>query len=68
MKIHSLDSEYKRVQFFKEKDSFIEVKQYVNGTKNINKRHKRQFSLITCEYDWSISIKKILNGLFIIDF
>jgi len=40
-----LDSEYKRFQFFKEKGSFIEAEHYVIGTKNINKRHKGQFSL-----------------------
>lgn len=42
---HGLDSEYKWLQFFKEKGSFIEAEHFVIGTKNISKRHKGQFSL-----------------------
>jgi hypothetical protein len=62
-----LDSEYKRLQFFKKKSSFIEAENYVIGTKNISKRHKGQFSFTPMNaIGQFVSIKKILNGLFTI--
>ncbi|XP_024886631.1 uncharacterized protein LOC112464072, partial [Temnothorax curvispinosus] len=62
---HGLESEYKRLQFFKNRGSFIEAESYVIGTRNIRKRHKGQFSLTPVNaIGQYVSIKKVLNGLF----